>query len=292
MTRTHDMRSGLAQCTAALAAWLSLGCHVVCAFAHARIGDVIANTDLPTLDSGRHPLLTNATVNIFIFFNPGQAHSRDVLCRLAGLEKEIAGKPVHWVAIISDRDSKADAEADVKAAGLAMPVLIDAGDALYGRLGVVLRPVVGITDKDHKLVAYQHYTKINYIEVIRARIRHLLGEITGPEMDQVLQPPPATQGGRIEVAHRHLKLAQRLLRAGRGDKAIEEAKRSIEADPSLASAHTVLGQALISKGDSAGARSAFARASELDPNDTAASDGLKSCRPKAPEPDTHTPPKP
>ena len=42
-----------------------------------------------------------------------------------------------------------------------MPVLIDQGDALYGRFGVILHPVVGITGPDRRLVA-SAFAKVNY----------------------------------------------------------------------------------------------------------------------------------
>jgi hypothetical protein len=63
-------------------------------------------------------------------------------------QKELAGKPVHWCAVVSDRVPQAEVEAEVQTTGFQMPVLIDRGDALYGKLGVILHPVIGITGQD------------------------------------------------------------------------------------------------------------------------------------------------
>ncbi len=262
--------------TLGLFVWADVGW----AFAHAEIGSVIENVALPALAGGRRPLLTNATANVFIFFKAGQEHSRAALKQMALCQRELAAKPVHWVAIMSDRDSKTDAEADVKESGLAMPVLIDVGDALYGKLGVGLHPVVGITDKDHKLVAYQPFSKVNYQEVIRTRVRHLLGEITDQELDQALHPDSPTQGGDAEIARRCLKLAERQLQAGNYDKALGNVAKSIGKDPGIAAAYVLLGRIRAAQGNHAEALKAFEQALKLDPASTDAIEGHKASQEK------------
>ena len=246
------------------------------AFAYAQVGSTIENVEMPALTGGKQFLLSNATVNVFFFFKPGQEHSRTTLTQIAICAKDMATQSVHWIAIVSDRFPKPQVEALVQETGLGMPVLIDEGDALYGKLGVALTPVTGITDRDHKLVAYQPFSKINYAEVIRARVRHQLKEITDEQLQAVLQPPAATQGGPASVAHRYLKMAEKLLQGGNPAKALESVRKSLESDPNLAAAHTLLGQILLAQGQRDEARKAFARALELDPGDTRAQEGLKA----------------
>ncbi|MBI5385151.1 MAG: tetratricopeptide repeat protein [Verrucomicrobia bacterium] len=249
------------------------------AFAHAQVGSTIDNVEMPTLAGGKQFLLSNASANVFVFFKPGQEHSRTTLTQIAASAKDMATQSVHWVAIVSDRFLTPEVEALVQETGLTMPVLIDAGDTLYGKLGVALTPVAGITDKDHKLVAYQPFSKVNYVEVVRARVRHLLKEITDEQLQAVLQPPAATQGGAASVARRYLKLAEKLLQAKNHGKALESVRKSLENDPALAAAHTLLGQILLAQDKPDDARKAFARALELDPNDAKASEGLKATSP-------------
>ncbi|HLP78017.1 MAG TPA: tetratricopeptide repeat protein, partial [Candidatus Paceibacterota bacterium] len=205
-------------------------------------------------------------------------HSRAVLKQITFCQKELSAKPVHWVAIMSDRDSKADAEADVRDSGLAMPVLIDVGDALYGRLGVALHPVVGIADKDHKLVAYQPFSKINYQEVIRARVRHLLGEISDQELEQALHPGSTTEDGDTKTAHACFKLAERQFQQGNYGKALENVKKSIEKNPGVAMVHGLHGRILAAQGNPTEALKAFEQALKLDPADTGALEGRKKCQ--------------
>ncbi len=271
------MRSAVPACALGMLAWLSFW-PAAWGFAHAEVGSVIENIEMPALGGGKQPLLTAAEANVFIFFKPGQEHSRVTMKKIALVEKETAGKSVHWVGIVSDTIPKADVLALVKEAGIAMPVLVDIGDALYGRLGVALQPVVGIADGNRRLVAYQPFAKINYAEVIRARVRHLLKKIDDRELAQALHPPAATQGGNTAAAQRRLALAEKLLQSKNYDKALESVKASIEKDPTLAAAHALQGDILAAKGNCLEALQAFDQALRLDPADARALEGNKACQ--------------
>jgi hypothetical protein len=270
------MRTAGSACAAAILCWLSFW-PAAWGFAHAEVGSVIENVEMPVLGGGKQPLLTAAEANVFIFFKPGQEHSRATMKKIALVEKETAGKSVHWVGIVSDTIPKDDVSTLVKEAGIAMPILVDAGDALYGRLGVALQPVVGIADRNRKLVAYQPFAKINYIEVIRARIRHLLREIDDRELAQALHPPVATWSDDPASARRRLTLAEKLLQAKNYDKALENVNIGIEKDPTLAAAHALLGEILAAKGSCAEALLSYERALTLDPSDARALEGKKAC---------------
>ena len=246
------------------------------AFTHVPIGSVLDNMELPALTGGRQALLSNAPANVFIFFKPGLEFSNAFLKQIAACHRDMAGKPVHWVAVVSGRIPKSEAQAVVKEAGLDMPVLIDEGDVLFGRLGVVLYPTVGITDADHRLVAYEPFRKVHYLAVIRARIRRLLGEISDAELARILNPPPAIQDSDMASARRRLKLAERQFQAGEHEKALGSVDKSLELDSAFAAAHTLRGKILAAQGDAVRARGAFEKALELDPQDAAAREGLRA----------------
>jgi hypothetical protein len=251
---------------------------VASAFANAKIGDRIENVEMPMIGRGKHHLLGDSNVNVFIFIKPGLEHSRTALLQIVRCEKEMAGKSVHWSAVVSDRIATAEVEREVKETGLAMPVLVDAGDALYAKLGVALHPVVGIADKDHKLVAYQPFSKVNYAEVIRARIRHALRELTEKELEHALNPPEATQGGDASVALRYFKLAEKQFQAGNHEKALENIKKSLDKNAGLADAHVLRGNILAAQGNSSEALKAYTQALALDPANTNALKGKSACQ--------------
>lgn len=254
------------------------------AFANVAVGSVITNQEMSAVDGTRHLLLTNATVNVFVFFRPGQEHSRATLEQVARCAAEMKEKSIHWVAIVSDRYPKEKVEAEIKETGLAIPVLIDEGDALYGRLGVALCPVTGITDHDHKLAAYVPFTKVNFPVILQAHVRRVLGEITDKELAEAIDPSSAKSGGNAAMARTQLRLALRLYESGSFEKALENVQKSIEKAPDMAAAHALLGQILAALGKRAEALQAYERALKLEPTNTNALAGLKALQGEASPP--------
>jgi tetratricopeptide (TPR) repeat protein len=263
-----------------LLTWLTFGPGAL-GYTHAQLGTVVEDGIMPTLAGGTDHLLTNATANVFIFFRPGQDYSRIALKESAAVEKELAGKSVHWVGIVSDRVDKADAQSMVKEAGLSIPILIDVGDVLYGKLGVAQVPVTLLCDQQHKLVAYQPFTKVNYAEVVRARVRNLLKEISDEEMAAVLNPPAALTDSDDAAAGRRLKLAGKLFEAKIYEKALESVDVSIQENPSAA-AYALRGDILAAQGKCAEAVPAFDQALKLEPQNARALQGMKTCPEKRP----------
>src|SRR5512138_3572159 len=157
--------------------------------ARAEPGTTLENVELRTLAGGKEKLLSpKAKANVFVFFRTGQDRSVDALKQMAACEKDFAGKPVYWTAVVSGSEPLEDVKSVVAAAGIKMPVLIDDGDVLYDRLGIRLHPMVGIADAKFTLVALEPYRQIEYCDVIKTRIRVLLGEASQAHLDAVLNP--------------------------------------------------------------------------------------------------------
>ncbi len=213
------------------------------AFREAQAGDLVKNRKMPALDGRTESLLGTAKANVFVFFRPGQEFSTRALAQLAVIEEEVRGKSVRFVGIVSASDPLDEVRAMVRETGIRMPVLIDEGDELYGELGVVLHPSVGIADDRHRLSGFQPFRKINFPDAVRGRIQLALGEIDEARLAAILDPPaaPVASGGR---AHARVKLARMLLQAGQIEQAIASAKAGIEIEPGLAEAHAVLAEAL------------------------------------------------
>ncbi len=255
----------------------ALGFGPLGAFSHAAVGDKVESRELPALGGGQAPFMGDARANVFFFVRPDQEHSRQVLSGLAGLVEELAGRSVHWTLIVSDRFSEDETRAAMASAGLDLPVLIDEGDALYGELGAALHPVLGIADEGHVLVAYQAFRKIHFMELLRARIRHQLGEISDAELAAVVDPPKADLAGRDDGAERHLRLARMLRKAGQADKALASVAKSLELDPQQAAAHALAGSIHAGRGDCTTALEAFGRALALDSVEPTAVEGRAAC---------------
>ena len=263
-----------------LMGWLTFGPGAL-GYTHAQLGTVVDDVEMPSLAGGTEHLFTNATANVCIFFRPGQEFSRLTLKELAAVEKELSGKSIHWVGIVSDSAARGDVQAMVKEAGISMPVLIDVGDVFYGKLGVSQVPVTVLFDQQHKLVAYQSFTKVNYAAVVTARVRYLLKEINDEELAAVLNPPAALTDSDEAAARRRLKLAAMLFQAKSYPKALENVDASIEENPS-ATAYALRGDILAAQGNCPEAASAYSQALKLDPQNACALQGMKGCEERKP----------
>jgi len=249
------------------------------AFSNVAVGDALENPALRTLDGGTAELLSRKhAANVFVFFRPGQEHSLDALKDLRAVQRELAGKPVRWVGVVSDSWPAEEVRATVAAAGIDWPVLVDAGDALYGKLGVRLHPVVGIADRALRLAAYEHFRQINFRELVLARVRLLLGEIDQAGMARVVDPPKGTLPGDDprDVARRHVNLARMLWQRGNAEKALEHTRRSLEIAPS-ADAYALQGEVLAGSGKCPQALPVFEAALKIEPANAVAQKGRKGC---------------
>jgi tetratricopeptide (TPR) repeat protein len=247
------------------------------AFSGVAVGDRLENPRLRRLGGGAAELLSRAsTVNLFVFVRPEQDRSVEVLKTLSRLQREFAARPVRMVAVVSDSWPEATVVAMAAEAGFTAPVLVDAGDALYGALGVRLHPVVGLADGELRLVAYEHYRRINFGEIVRGRIRVMLGDATAAEMAKVLAPEKATTGSPEAEARRHLNLARMLWARKNAGKALESVQRSLAVLPS-APAWALQGEILAAGGDCRAATLHFERALKIDPHQAVAIQGLRGC---------------
>jgi tetratricopeptide (TPR) repeat protein len=242
-----------------------------------QLGDPVEDAELGTLDGGReHLVRAGVAANLVIFFRPAQERSLDALREVAACEKEFASKAVRWVGVVSDSWPADQVKALVRDAGVRMPILVDAGDAVYGRLGVRLHPVVVIVDGAGKLAAFEPFRQINFCERVRIRVKRLLGEATDADVARVDAPERSETHSEAGVAKRHLNYARSLLRVKQYDRALEEVGKAIAAAPSAA-AHALRGEILAAQGDCPKALEAFEAALKLDPADTAAKEGRARC---------------
>lgn len=249
------------------------------AFSNVAVGDTLENVELPTLAGGREALLSpQAQANVFIFFRPQQENSLLALKALSDCERQLAGKPVHWVAVVSSSWSAQEVKASVAAAGAHMPVLIDQGDALYGRLGVRLHPAIGVANAKLQLVAYEPFQAINYCDRIRGTVRYALGEISKAELAQADAPERALMPNEMKgaVSNRHVRMGEAYLGMEQPEKAAAEARLILEKDPRFAPAHVLLGDALSSQGKCEEAKLAYQAAVKLSPQLLAAVQQKKS----------------
>jgi hypothetical protein len=239
--------------------------------ARAEAGVVIQDMELRTIAGGKaHLLSPKAKANVFVFFRTGQERSTDALKQMAACERELAGKPIYWAAVVSGTEPAADVQALIAEVGIKMPVLIDDGDVLYDRLGIRLHPMVGIADGKFVLAALEPYRQIEYCEVIKTRIKMLLGEATSADLNNVVNPEKSALPGAdpMKKAQRDVNMARRLYEIGQYKDAVKFANKALEVAP-VAHAFTVMGQAYAKLGKCPESAKAFEQAVKLDPKEAA-----------------------
>lgn len=241
-----------------------------------QIGDPVEDVELQTVDGGRARLLQKGmAANVFVFFRPEHERSAETLRELARCEKEFERRPVRWVGVVSDSWPPETVKAFVKEAGVRMTVLVDAGDGLYGRLGIRLHPVIGIVDRAGKLTAFEPFRQINYCERIRVRVKLLLGEATQEDVARVDEPAatplPHSDAG---VSRRHVNFARRLHDLKQDDQALAELQKALGFAPSAA-AWALRGEILAGRGRCAEAEQAFEAALKIEPANAVAVEGKK-----------------
>jgi hypothetical protein len=273
---TYHRARTLALSLAAGLATLSLGPAV--AVAAGELGDVVEPLELKALvDAKKVPIASRkSAANVIVFFRTGQEFSADALKAMAECEKEFASKPVNWIGVVSDTEPVDAVQQLVREAGVKMPVVVDPGDAFYGRMEVRLHPYTIILDKDRRVAVREPFHKISFCERVKAQIRFVLKEVTAEEVAKLENPEKATFRIPGGVAKRHLNYGRLLIEQKKWEKALEQADKALTDGP-LAPAYTLRGHALVGMGKCAEALVAFDQALKLDPADQGAIEGRKAC---------------
>lgn len=217
----------------------------------AHVGEVVPSPVLRAVGGGRQALLAGgAAAHVLVFVRPNQDHSVETLAALTTCAERFGGKPVRWVAVVSSGWSDDVVRGAVAASRTPMPVLVDEGDALYGRLGVRVHPTIAVTDARGRLVAWEPFHKVNQCDRLAARVARALGEADDAAVALADQPPPGLFPNQIEgaVANRHVRMGEKFFRAGLYARAAEEARLVLEGDPRHAGARLLLADALAAQG--------------------------------------------
>jgi tetratricopeptide (TPR) repeat protein len=212
-----------------------------------------------------------------VFFRTGHDRSTETLRMLSRCRPRLAQEPLRLVGVVP-ADSAPAAPGLVQAAGLDLPLLVDAEDALYAAAGVRTHPAIVLVDRARRVVVLEPFHQVDYCDVVVARVQRALGKIGDAQVARVLAPAATQLPGDAPgaVAHRHVALARRLLAARSFAPAHENARKAIALAPS-ADAWRVEGEVFAAEGRCPDAVRAFEAALALDPRDAAASAARRSC---------------
>jgi len=247
------------------------------AFAYVEIGSSVPNPSMAGMDGVERSLLDPQGVTVFLFFDPQQDHSREVLREMCDLQKEVTDAGTHWVGVISDRFPSEAVATALTESGVSLEIVIDSGDRLYGELGVRLYPTIGIADSGGTLRAYLPYAKVNYMSALEAHLQHLSGQIDDAALDRALHPTSIDVGSHEAEVCRLLKFARMLWDREKRDKALAKAQEAVEAAPDLADSHALVGFFQVEMGNCEDGRASLNRALHIEPYHAEARAALGKC---------------
>lgn len=201
------------------------------------VGDTLDEVVLPGASGRTEPLVVRRAVNVVLFWRPGQEHSTDTLKQMAACGVLFAAR-VHAVTVASGMFPLEEVRASGAAAGPNLPVLLDVGDQLYGKLQIRQHPVVLVADGKGKVALAQPYVRLRYCEIVSAHVRRLLGEIDEAQLEAALHPSRASfpDDDRNNVARRYVNMGRREAAAGRCDRALASFGKALEIAPGDADA--------------------------------------------------------
>ncbi len=242
------------------------------AFRNVRTGEPAPDFTAPTVDGQSISLgALKGKAVVLSFLRLGQEKSRKAA---KALQEVAAAFPerVRVVAVLVNPEA-GDPGAWVEGLGITYPVAVDARRDVYGTYGVVVAPSTGVIDPQGRFSGeIGGYTSAFRDELIRL-VRRALGE----EVEEAeARAPRDEKSHERKLAERHLQKARVLLKRRMKKKALEAARKAVEADPSYAEAQVLLGTLLLdaSEDNADEAEAHFRKALEASPRNTGAQVGL------------------
>lgn len=202
----------------------------------------------------------------------GQDRSADVLADLARLDPSLAGETAVVAVVVNPADG--DAARWASQAGAKFPVLLDTAAEVYGLYGVVVTPSTGVLAPDGTFRGEVGSHTAGYRRQVEHLVKVALGlAAEGEPLEEVTSAPGKPE--ERKAAERELEKARLLLKRKMVDKALAAARQAVQADPSYAEAHVVLGNLLLETSEEGAGEALghFEKALELSPKDADARAG-------------------
>jgi tetratricopeptide (TPR) repeat protein len=232
-------------------------------------GDPMPAFSLPRGDGGSGELNLEDLKGrpaVVVFWRPGQDLSRAALRDLEALVAELGAQRLAILAVDSAQSSVQEVQSALAGENLSYPVVLDPQRALYGPAGVIVSPTSFLLDPDGVLRFKVASHPPQYRQVVRARLRYLLGDIDQAQMDREIEPTVLKIDHDLAAAWRMYNLGRRLQGEGKPDEAIAQFEKAVSQYPSLAEARCALGFMRLASGDREAAAQHFQTALTYEPD--------------------------
>jgi tetratricopeptide (TPR) repeat protein len=233
-----------------------------------KVGDAMPAFALPRADRtpGTYGLeQLKGQPAVVMFWRPNQKLSLEALHDLQALVQEIGPQRAHFVAVDGARSSAEEVSAALAGENLSFPVLLDPQRELYGQVGVIVCPTTLVLDAQGVLQYVLASHPPQFSQVIRARLRYLLGDIDELEMNREIEPIVLKIDQDLAAAWRMYNLGQKLQAEGKSEEAVTVYEKAVAEYPSLPETRCALGFMKLAAGDLVSAGEQFQTALTYEP---------------------------
>jgi tetratricopeptide (TPR) repeat protein len=261
-------RAGVVACLCWLAA-LTVGGRTALADQKLAGGDPMPAFSLPRGDGAPGELgleHLRGRPAVLVFWRPQQDLSLEALRDVEALLEELGEDRLRVLAVDSARSSAQEVQSALAGQNLSYPVVLDPQRALYGQAGVIVSPTTFLLDADGVLRFKVASRPHQYRQVVRARLRYVLGDIDEAQMDREIEPTVLKIDHELAAAWRMYNLGRRLQSEGKADEAVAMFEKAVSQYPSLGEARCALGFTRLASGDLEAAAGHFQTALTYQPD--------------------------
>ncbi len=229
-------------------------------------GETVPDFSLKSID-GKQVSLSEykGKTTIIVYWKAAQSRSVDALKDVREIAKRYKEKGVQALSLIPGEEDQEVIRKIISDNAIDFPVLIDADRQIYGNFEIRVYPTTLLIGKDGKLAYNTSGHAPTYQLSLEGQLRLLLGEITEENLQSMLNPQREEQDKAAVEAERKYNLALEFIKNRLFDQALDSAKKAVEAKPSVAKAHLLLGFLFLETKEADKALDEFNKTLELDP---------------------------
>lgn len=240
-----------------------------CAVRNLKVGDPLPSFFLPRADGtvGLYPseqLIGQPTA--IVFWRPNHELSLGALRDLEAVAHEVGLSKFKILAVDAKLSTMQTVQTALVNEKISFPIVLDPQRTLYEKVGLIVCPTTLLFDAKGTLrfVVASHARQFR--QVIKARLRFLLGEIDEETMNEQIKPTIHRIEPNLAAAWRLYNLGVRLQTEGKMDEAASIFEKTIAQYPLLAEAHCALGFLKFLSGDLNSAAELFQTALKHNPS--------------------------
>jgi len=234
-------------------------------------GSKVPRLTLPTLAGGEADTLgAEGQITVILFWGTDSEgkieRGVELLKTLQSIDERYGDKGVAVRSVNVDRNNQEFVGQLIKDEGIAVPVLLDEEEELYGTYGLFILPTAAIVDRDGTLNTAVGYTR-RISAHITGQVEVMLGLKTAEELEKDLNPEEVIEPpDNVLKAARRLNLGRMFLEKRLFEMAGPEFEKAVELDPQNAEAHAELGAFYVRNEEYDKARAELSAALDLSPD--------------------------